>query len=335
VEKGKIIHNQDIFDEMHYELLFRLAEGGMGVVYEARQYGIDEFSKTVAIKLIREEYSAVKEFRDNFVGEARLVSDLIHTNIVQIYHLGVVMDQYFMVMEYVNGINLEEFICQHHHLKRLVPIDIAVFIVSRVCRGLAYAHAKQDKQGRPLGLVHRDVNPKNIMIAYEGDTKLTDFGIAKALDLMYNKEGDVIVGKDEYLSPEQARREVTDPRADLFSCGIVMAELLLGKNFFEGDDPLHTRRNILNMKIPDFMRLREGIDERLNDILHKALTRDREDRYSSGEEMLTALEVYLYSDGYGPTNEKMANYLKELFSENSVSTPKKPDGQLTPGHWTA
>ena len=188
----------------------------MGLVYEAVQSGVGGFRKVVAIKLIREEYSAIEEFKNNFIGEAKLVADLIHTNIVQTYHLGKVNEQYFMTMEFVTGWNLEEFLDRHIETEQYVPADLAVFIVSRICRGLGYAHRKKDEHGRLLGIVHRDVNPKNIMIAKEGDVKLTDFGIAKALDLMYNKEGEVIAGKDEYLSPEQARCEITDHRADLF-----------------------------------------------------------------------------------------------------------------------
>jgi len=312
------------FNDIHYELVRRIAAGGMGIVYEARQLGIGDFSKTVAIKLIREEFSAIQEFRDNFVGEARLVADLIHTSIVQTYHLAELGERYFMVMEYVNGANLEEFIFQHRRVGRKIPVDIAVFIVSRIARGLAYAHAKKDKDGRPLGIVHRDVNPRNIMLAFEGDVKLTDFGIAKALDLMYNEEGEVIAGKDEYLSPEQARCEVTDARADLFSCGIVLSELLLDRNIFETDDPIETRRNILELRIPDFGELRSAIDGRLNEILHKALERDRDRRYNSAAEMLTALEVYLYSDGYGPTIEKLSNYLCELFGPERASRSSDP-----------
>lgn len=311
-----------LFNEIHYPLVRKIASGGMGVVYEALQLGVDEFSKTVAIKLIREEFSAIKEFRDNFVGEARLVADLIHTNIVQTYHLGTIKEQYFMVMEYVNGVNLEEFILQHRCLGRPIPIKIAVFIISRICRGLAYAHDKRDKNGRLLGIVHRDVNPKNIMLAQEGDVKLTDFGIAKAFDLMYNEKGEVIAGKDEYLSPEQAERQITDSRADLFCCGIVMAELLLDRNIFDADEGSETRKNILEMEIPDFTELRPGIDERLNEILHKALQRERDARYQTGDDMLTALEVYLYSDGYGPTNEKLTHYLQGVFADGMAFEPE-------------
>ena len=294
-------------------MIRKLAEGGMGVVYEAVQLGAGNFKKVVAVKLIREEFSAIEEFQKNFIGEARLVADLIHTNIVQTYHLGQIGGQYFMVMEFVRGVNLEVFIEKHRSLRRPIPLDLAAFIISRIARGLAYAHQKCDREGRHLNIVHRDIGPKNVLLAFEGDVKLTDFGIAKALDLMYNEEGKVIAGKDEYLSPEQANYAVTDARADLFPLGIVLTELLLGKNLFRAIDRAQSSRNILMMPIPRFATLREDIDPKLEAIIQKALTRDREQRYQSAFEMLTDLEMYLYSDRYGPTNEKLGVYIKEIF----------------------
>lgn len=313
-----------IFNEIHYEMVRQVAEGGMGVVYEAIQMGAGNFRKTVAIKLIREEYSAIEEFQQNFIGEARLVADLIHTNIVQTYHLGRVGGQYYMVMEFVRGVHLEQFLDRHRQLGQPVPIDIAAFIVSRVARGLTYAHQKRDSEGRLLGIVHRDIGPKNILMAWEGDVKLTDFGIAKALDLMYNEEGKVIAGKDEYLSPEQASYAITDGRADLFALGIMLTELLLGRNIFRAVDRADSRRNILRLAIPRFSTLRNDIDARLEAILQKALQRDREKRYQTAFEMLNDLELYLYSDRYGPTNEKLGVYLKDLFLTPRSPAPATP-----------
>jgi eukaryotic-like serine/threonine-protein kinase len=313
-----------IFNEIHYEMTRKIADGGMGVVYEAQQLGSGNFRKVVAVKLIREEYSAIEEFQKNFIGEARLVADLIHTNIVQTYHLGQVGGQYFMVMEFVRGVNLEQFIEQHRQTGRAIPIDLAAFIVSRIARGLTYAHSKCDREGRHLNIVHRDIGPKNVMLAFEGDVKLTDFGIAKALDLMYNEEGKVIAGKDEYLSPEQASYAITDARADLFPLGIVLTELLLGKNLFRSNDRAQSRRNILTMPIPKFATLRAEVDARLETIIQRALTRDRDKRYQSAADMLTDLELYLYSDRYGPTNEKLGVYLKELYGVRDPVVPSLP-----------
>ena len=317
-----------IFNELHYEMTRTIAEGGMGVVYEALQRGAGGFTKVVAVKLIREEYSTISEFQKNFIGEARLVANLIHTNIVQTYHLGQIGGQYFMVMEYVSGVNLEQLLERHAALGRLMPVDIAAFVISRIARGLTYAHQKCDREGRPLGIVHRDIGPKNVMIAYEGDVKLTDFGIAKALDLMYNEEGKVIAGKDEYLSPEQANYAVTDGRADLFPLGIVLTELLLGRNIFRDADRLVSRENILKMAIPRFGSLRAEIDPKLEVIIQKALQRDRDKRYQSAYEMLNDLELYLYSDGYGPTNEKLGAYLKTIMAE-PLPTAVTPPPKLT------
>jgi serine/threonine protein kinase len=317
-----------IFNEIHYEMVRKIADGGMGIVYEACQRGAGQFRKTVAVKLIREEYSTIPEFQNNFIGEARLVADLVHTNIVQTYHLGMIGGQYFMVMEYVNGVNLEQFLERHVALGKQIPVDLAAFIVSRIARGLSYAHNKRDRENRLLGIVHRDIGPKNIMIAHEGDVKLTDFGIAKALDLMYNEEGKVIAGKDEYLSPEQASYAVTDARADLFPLGIVLTELLLGRNIFRDADRLVSRQNILTMPIPRFANLRPEIDPKLEAIIQKALTRDRDKRYQSAFEMLNDLELYLYSDGYGPTNEKLGAYLKAIMAE-PLPAAKTPAPRLT------
>lgn len=324
-------HIKHIFNELHFELVRVIAEGGMGIVYEGAQKGAGHFVKRVAVKLIREEYSKIEEFRNNFVGEARLVADLIHTNIVQTYHLGEISGQYFMTMEYVDGIPLEDFTLRHRDTDQLIPPDLAAFIVSRVCRGLSHAHQRCDATGRNLGIVHRDVNPRNIMLAREGDVKLTDFGIAKAFDLMYNEEGDVIAGKDEYLSPEQARREVTDARADLFSCTVLLAEMLLGENIFETDQGEATRKNILELSIPDFTELRAEIDPRLDDILQRGFKRDREKRYQSAQAMLTALEMFLYGDGYGPTNEKLAAYMSDLFGKDGDTAAKRWKQGTTPG----
>lgn len=314
-----------LLNEITYEMVRTIAEGGMGIVYEANQLGAGQFRKTVAVKLIREEYSAIPEFQKNFIGEARLVADLIHTNIVQTYHLGTTAGgQYFMVMEYVGGHNVEQFLDKHRRLGRQVPVDLAVFIVSRVARGLAYAHQKRDRDGNHLNIVHRDIGPKNIMMGYEGDVKLTDFGIAKAFNLMYNEEGKVIAGKDEYLSPEQASYAVTDARADLFPLGIVLTEILLLRNIFRSADRTQSRRNILSMQIPKFSSLRPEVDERLEAIIQKCLRRDRDARYQSAAEVLHELEVYLYSGGYGPTNEKLGAYMRDLFGVREPRNPATP-----------
>jgi serine/threonine-protein kinase len=201
-----------------------------------------------------------------------------------------------------------------------LPKELAVFITSRVARGLAYAHSKADKDGRPLGLVHRDVSFKNIMIAFEGDVKLTDFGIAKAKGFLTDQEGEVVAGKPDYMSPEQADFQITDKRSDIFSTGIVLAHLLLGRNIFKGATAEESRNRIMQQPIPDFHSLDPRIDDKLNDILHHCLARDLSHRYATADQLLTELEYYIYHGGYGPTNETLGKFIRELFGQE----PAKP-----------
>src|SRR5471030_2980100 len=305
-----------IQSDFRYEIVRKIFEGGMGIVFEAEQHGARDFVKRVAIKIIRPNFASQKMFLENFVGEAKLVADLIHTNIVQTYHLGEANGVCFIAMELIRGVNLEQFTRQLSDKKKILPKELAVFITSRVARGLAYAHAKTDKNGKPLGLVHRDVSFKNIMIAFEGDVKLTDFGIAKARGFLTDQEGEVVAGKADYMSPEQADFQVTDKRSDLFSTGVVLAHLLLGKNIFKGESAEESRNRIMSQPIPYFRALDSRIDEKLNNILHHCLARDPARRYESADKLLYDLEFYIYGAGYGPTNETLGKFMRELFGQS-------------------
>lgn len=310
-----------IKDDFRYDVVREIAAGGMGIVYEAEQAGAHGFRKRVAMKVIREEFARQPSFVENFIGEAKLVADLIHTNIVQTYHLGEADGQVFIAMELISGVNLDALLEQHEVKRRQLPVDLAVFIVSRVARGLTYAHAKTDSAGHSLGIVHRDVSFKNILIAFEGDVKLTDFGIAKARGFLKQEEGEVIIGKADYMSPEQADFQVTDLRSDIFSAGVVLGHLLLGRNVFRADTPEESRERILTLEIPDFTRLDSRIDARLGEIMNRALQRDPAKRYQSAGELLDDLERYLYEPGFGPTNEKLGSYVRELFGQHVPRDP--------------
>ncbi len=301
----------------------------MGIVYEAEQHGTRNFVKRVAIKIIRPNYASQKMFIENFIGEAKLVADLIHTNIVQTYHLGEANGAAFIAMELIRGVNLEQFTQQLTEKKRTLPKELAVFITSRVARGLAYAHAKTDKDGKPLGIVHRDVSFKNVMIAFEGDVKLTDFGIAKARGFLTDQEGEVVAGKPDYMSPEQADFQVTDKRSDIFSAGVVLANLLLGRNIFKGENAEESRHRIMHQPIPDFHSLDARIDGKLNDILHHCLARDLKHRYDNADQLMFDLEYYIYHDGYGPTNETLGKFIRELFGQESLKLPHVDTGGRT------
>src|SRR5580692_768289 len=279
-----------IQSDFRYEIVRKIFEGGMGIVYEAEQHGARDFIKRIAIKVVRQNYASQQQFIDNFIGEAKLVADLIHTNIVQTYHLGESRGMFFIAMELIRGVNLEQFAQQLSDKRRPLPSELAVFITSRIARGLAYAHAKTDKDGKPLGIVHRDVSFKNVMIAFEGDVKLTDFGIAKARGFLQDNEGEVVAGKADYMSPEQADFKITDKRSDIFSTGVVLAHLLLGHNIFKAPTADESRQRIMRQPIPDFRELDKRIDDRLNEILQRTLTRDLDKRYPTADELLYDLE---------------------------------------------
>ena len=169
-----------------------------------------------------------------------------------------------MVMEFIRGVNLAEFIREVNAQGKEIPGLLAVFIASRISRGLAYAHGKKNDEGESPGIVHRDVSPRSVMMSFEGDVKLTDFGVAKAAGLIEQNEGEQLSGTPEYMSPEQANFEVSDQRSDIFSNGVILAELLLGKNMFAGSDASESRQKIIDLPIPQFREENEYIDLCLN-----------------------------------------------------------------------
>ncbi|MBQ94613.1 MAG: serine/threonine protein kinase [Actinobacteria bacterium] len=328
----------DISGDLRFEVVEKIADGRMGAVFRAYQIGSEGFAKEVAIKVMHERFAMQRQFIENFIGEGKLVADLIHPQIVQIYNFGdegkslyrrmgahsevkLQGDQraYYMVMEYIRGVNLAEFIREVNAQGRELPGPLAVFIASRIARGLAYAHGKKDAEGEPLGIVHRDVSPRSVMMSFEGDVKLTDFGVAKAAGLIEQNEGEQLSGTPEYMSPEQANFEVTDQRSDIFSNGIILAELLLGQNMFAGADAAESRQRITDLPIPQFRNESDYIDLRLDAILQKALAHDLEVRYSSAERLMKDLEYHMYHKGYGPTNETLAKFMKELLPERAPS----------------
>jgi serine/threonine-protein kinase len=218
-------------------------------------------------------------------------------------------------MEYIHGVNLQE--CQDTHTSKgkRVPVDLTSFLISRVCRALEYAHSKRDKSGTMLVVVHRDISPKNIMLSFEGVVKLTDFGIAKATNLMLNREGDVLYGKVPYMSPEQAAFKVTDARSDIFSLGVCFYELLAGEMLFGDEETVMTMQRIMRDDVPPIRQKFPDIPRKVEEILHKALQRDLNKRYQTAAQMGSDLEHFMYDGGYGPTNLTLEKYLRDLFPE--------------------
>ncbi len=304
---------RSIDSSVQYFLKRKITDGGMGSIYEAEQIGAEGFIKRVAIKTILPEFAAKPDFVSSFVGEARLVANLVHQNIVQIHHLGRLDEGYYIAMEYIDGMNLCDFLREHVTLKQDVPVDIAAFVVSRVCRGLEYAHQKCDEEGHPLGLVHRDVSPRNIMIAQEGEVKLADFGVAKAAHFMETDDA-MLVGSVEYMSPEQAQCGTVDARSDIFSLGLVFYELLTGIRVFHchnGDIDATVARVIKDV-VPPPHAYRPSLGGAWAALLMKCLARNPADRFASAGELGNALEELLYTDGYGLTVVKLAEYVRTL-----------------------
>ena len=299
-----------ISDKFDFRIERLIAQGGMGSVYDAIQLGAEGFEKRVAIKALLPELSTNPDFIRMFIGEGKLVADLVHENIVQIYQLGQTSIGYYIVMEYVNGLSLHEFIQLHRKLRLTMPVELAVFITSRIARGLAYAHSRQDRAGQPLNIVHRDVCPNNIMVTTEGLPKLGDFGIAKAANASMPFTDQWLVGKFVYMSPEQARRQPVDFRADIYSLGLVLYELLALVPAREDrlDDILkaaqegHANWSGLPQVHPDLLA-----------ILVRMLAVARDERYPETAKLAYDLEYYIYHKGYGPTVVTLESYLRKNF----------------------
>ena len=317
----------ELADGLRYRLVREVARGGMGVVYEALQLGAAGFEKRVALKVLAPEVTRHEEFVAMFQGEARLVADLVHENIVQIYHLGRIGPQQllYMSLEYIHGVTLEDFLLRHQELEREVPPELSLFILSRVCRALEYAHGRLDSDGRPLGIVHRDVSPGNVLMTFGGVVKLTDFGVAKARHVMLDLEGQMLLGKARYMSPEQANFLETDRRSDVFAAGIVLWELLSGEPLFDSADTILTLERVTSREIRPLREVAPHLPEEVCAIVDRALSRDRAARYETAGRMGLDLEQCLYRDRFGPTNTSLQRWLRELFPCSSPAPAAIPD----------
>lgn len=296
-------------DFFQFSITRKIAEGGMGAVYEAKQIGAGGFEKTVAIKTMLEKLSG-KGFSEMFIAEAKLAANLVHENIVQIYQLGRMPGGYYIVMEYVNGISLSNFIAYHKIMRTRMPEALAVFIAGRVARGLAYAHKRSDPSGRPLGIVHRDVCPGNILITTEGLPKLADFGVAKAAKSALMDDGQ-LVGTLRCMAPEQAWQKRVDRRADIFSLGAVLFEMLSLYPIREVDGKRHARE-LAEQKVP-WDRLASSIPRNLRGILRKMLRPEPKCRYQDADLLADALERHSCSLTGRPTTRMLERYMRHHF----------------------
>ena len=281
-----------------YELLKRIATGGMAEVFLARSFGVAGFEKRLVIKRIREEYADDPRFIQMFINEAKIGVHLNHPNVVQVYDLGKVGQSWYMAMEHLHGRDLTRLVKTLRARDEKLPLGVSVAIVARACRGLHYAHTRTDAQGAHLGLVHRDVSPHNLMVTFDGEVKVVDFGVARLMNTRQGEEQETSSrpggGKYAYMSPEQAAGGSLDHRTDVFSAGIVLWELVVGHRLFRHPDPAEKLRLVREAVIPHPASEGAPIDDDLWDILQRALAHHPDDRYINAAMFEEDLRAWLF-----------------------------------------
>ncbi len=297
-----------------YLLIEKIATGGMAEVYKAKSYGVMGFEKLLVIKKILPHLSQNEEFVSLFVNEAKVSVSLNHANIIQVYDLGVVGTDYFIAMEYIHGPDLMRTIRMARRARKPIGAALGCFIVSEIARGLDYAHHLRDPAGQPLNVVHRDVSPHNVMMGYEGDVKLLDFGIAQVGRDLSENEGRPAGGKYGYMSPEHLGASPVDARSDVYSAGIVLFELATGKRLYAGMSVEEKKEAILKGTIPRPSSL-APMDAGLEEIIFTALARQPKLRFQSAMELHEALQDHLFHTGTKATRADLGVYLKQLFAE--------------------
>lgn len=313
-----------------YLLFDRIGRGGMADIYLARLETEIGAARRVVVKQILPELSRDPRFARMLIDEAKLVSGLRHANIVQVLDLGREGERLFIAMEYVEGFDLDQLLRALSRRRIALPAEFALFVVREVLAALDFAHRATDEEGRPRGIVHRDVSPSNVLISFEGEVKLCDFGIAKALGMPAvasaepGSSGEAgsgkrssIAGKAAYMSPEHARGEELDARADVFSAGIVLHELCAGRRLYRGseEEMLELARRGAVPPLPD-----RGLpmQAELQGILDRALAFDPKDRWPSAGEMLRALDGYAAAAKLFASQLRFASFLSEHFEAEVV-----------------
>jgi len=296
-----------------YYLLERINVGGMAEVFRAKAFGVEGFERLVAVKRILPNIAEDKEFIRMFIEEAKLSVQLNHANIAQIFDLGVVDGSYYIALEHVHGRDLRAMFDRCRQLGEPMPVSQACFVVMKVCEGLDYAHNKRDQAGRELHLVHRDVSPQNVLVSFEGEVKLIDFGIAKAAGKGSKTQAGILKGKFGYMSPEQVRGIPVDRRSDVFSCGIVLYELLTGERLFVGESDFSTLEKVRNVEILPPSTYNRRIPDELERIVLKALAKDPEDRYQNSIDLHDELQAFVYTAGEFYSRKDLAAWMKKTF----------------------
>jgi serine/threonine protein kinase len=298
-----------------YFLLERINVGGMAEVFRAKAFGVEGFERLIAVKRILPNIAEDKEFIRMFIEEAKLSVQLNHANIAQIFDLGVVDGSYYIALEHVHGRDLRGIFDRCRQVGEVMPVAQACFVVMKVCEGLDYAHNKRDQTGRQLSLVHRDVSPQNVLVSFEGEVKLIDFGIAKAAGTGAKTPAGILKGKLGYMSPEQVRGLQADRRSDVFSCGIVLYELLTGERLFVGDSDYSTLEKVRNVEILPPSTYNRKIPDELERIVLKALSKEVEDRYQNAIDLHDELQAFVYTAGEFYSRKDLAGWMKKIFGK--------------------
>ncbi len=309
-----------------YQLLERIAQGGMADVFLARSFGVEGFEKRLVIKRIRRHLANDPKLIALFINEARIAVSLNHPNIVQVHELDRVEGNWFIAMEHIHGRDLTRTVRKLRAQGRLLPIPLAVHCIASALRGLAYAHALRDLEGNRHGIVHGDMSPHNLVISFAGEVKVVDFGIAR---LAGKGWGDDKArpggGKFAYMSPEQVRGQALDGRSDIYSSGIVLYELLVGHRLYQHPDPEEKLRRVRQAVVPDPRFENPEIPDDLWESLRRALARDPHDRYEKAEAFEEDLRAFLYRHRLRGDANAMASFMAELFADECQADPAMGD----------
>ena len=302
-----------------YTLLTRISQGGMAEVYKAKQHGVEGFERTVAIKRILPHIARDPNFIAMFQAEAKLAVQLQHGNIAQIYKLGRHGDTFYIALEYVDGRDVGAILDHAQRSNNPAPAALACYILARVCDGLDYAHNKTDPRGNPLNIIHRDISPPNILVSYEGEVKIIDFGLAKAASSTIQTQKGIIKGKLAYMSPEQVRGATIDHRSDVFAAGVVFFEILTGTRLFRGNSDLETFEKVRACHVPRPSNLNPNIPRRLEQILLTALARDPDRRFQSAGALHDRLKEFMFSKRLITRSEHLGQWMRETFPKTRTN----------------
>lgn len=298
-----------------YRLLHRIAIGGMAEIFIAKHVGMQGFSRKIVIKKIREHLSKEPTFVKMFLNEAKLAAQLNHSNICQIYDLGRIGESYFIAMEYVRGRDMRAVVNKTETKGIPFPLEYALKVAADACEGLYYAHRRSDDAGNPLHIVHRDITPENIVVSFDGEVKILDFGIAKAENLATETRVGEIKGKLGYMSPEQVTGKQLDHRSDLFSLGVLLYEWLTGHRLFTGKTDVEVLRGVVEGKIYPPTYFQPDLPPAVEQLVMKALERNREQRYQSAWEFQFDIRQYLAQHEFNPSNIHLSNFIRQIFAE--------------------